>query len=63
MAGLALMLTVIPGVFHILVGLIMFRYRVTDVFYNRIMAETKNRMPEQTSAFVSPAQQKPAGSR
>jgi glycoside/pentoside/hexuronide:cation symporter, GPH family len=31
--GLALMLTVIPGVFHFIMGLLMFRYRITDSYY------------------------------
>jgi GPH family glycoside/pentoside/hexuronide:cation symporter len=31
--GIALMLSVIPGLFHLLVGLLMFRYRITDSFY------------------------------
>src|SRR5690606_31843076 len=33
LTGIALMLTVIPGVFHTLMGLFMFRYRITDRFY------------------------------
>jgi GPH family glycoside/pentoside/hexuronide:cation symporter len=32
--GLALLLTVIPGVFHLGMGLLMYRYRITDRFYN-----------------------------
>jgi GPH family glycoside/pentoside/hexuronide:cation symporter len=35
--GIALLLTVIPGVFHLAMGLLMFRYRVTDKFYNEMM--------------------------
>jgi GPH family glycoside/pentoside/hexuronide:cation symporter len=38
MNGLALMLTVIPGVFHALMGLVMFKYRITDRFYNELKA-------------------------
>jgi glycoside/pentoside/hexuronide:cation symporter, GPH family len=36
--GIALMLTVIPGVFHVGMGLLMFRYRITDTFYRDMMA-------------------------
>lgn len=36
LTGIALMLTVIPGVFHAGMGLLMFKYRVTDLFYNRM---------------------------
>lgn len=32
--GLALLLTVLPGVFHLVVGLLMFRYFITDKYYN-----------------------------
>ncbi len=35
--GIALMLTVIPGVFHFGMGLLMFRYRITDAFYRTMM--------------------------
>ncbi|MFT3829281.1 MAG: MFS transporter [Opitutaceae bacterium] len=34
--GLALMLTVIPGVFHLGMGLLMYRYRITDRYYEEI---------------------------
>lgn len=39
LTGIALMLTLIPGVFHVGVGLLMFRYRITDRFYHRMMAD------------------------
>lgn len=35
--GLALLLTVIPGSFHLLMGLLMFRYRITDRYYQEMM--------------------------
>ncbi len=35
--GIALMLTIIPGVFHGIMGLLMFRYRITDKFYDAMM--------------------------
>lgn len=32
--GLSLMLTIIPGVFHLIMGLLMFKYFITDKYYN-----------------------------
>ena len=37
LTGLALMLTIIPGVFHFLVGWLMNRYRITDAEYQRLV--------------------------
>jgi len=34
--GITLMLTVIPGFFHVLMGGIMFRYKITDTYYQKI---------------------------
>jgi GPH family glycoside/pentoside/hexuronide:cation symporter len=34
--GIALLLTLIPGVFHLVMGLLMFRYRITDKYYNEL---------------------------
>jgi MFS family permease len=34
--GIALLLTVIPGFFHLGMGLLMYRYRITDRYYNNI---------------------------
>ena len=48
LTGLALMLTVIPGVFHFAMGLLMFRYRITDGYY-RSMMET----PPQKAAVTA----------
>jgi Na+/melibiose symporter-like transporter len=31
------LLTVIPGVFHLVMGLLMYKYRITDKFYNEMM--------------------------
>lgn len=36
LTGIALLLTLIPGVFHVLMGLFMFKYRVTDQYYDEI---------------------------
>ena len=34
--GLALMLTIIPGIFHVIMGGLMFRYKITDEYYETI---------------------------
>ncbi|WNH09285.1 MFS transporter [Thalassobellus suaedae] len=36
LVGIALMLTIIPGVFHVIMGLLMFRYKITDDYYETI---------------------------
>jgi len=43
LTGIALMLTVIPGLFHFVMGLLMFRYRITDGFYRQMMARWSDR--------------------
>ena len=35
--GIALLLTVIPGVFHLAMGLLMFKYVITDKYYRELM--------------------------
>jgi len=37
--GFSLMLTVIPGVFHLVMGLLMFKYFITDKYYNENIRE------------------------
>lgn len=37
--GIGLLLTLIPGVFHMIMGGLMFRYRITDRYYDEIKAE------------------------
>lgn len=39
--GLALMLTIIPGVFHVIMGGLMFRYKITDQYYELIKTKLK----------------------
>ncbi|HSX83897.1 MAG TPA: MFS transporter, partial [Cellvibrio sp.] len=39
MTGIALMLTVIAGGFHALMGLVMFKYRITDNYYHQMLAQ------------------------
>jgi len=38
LTGIALMLTIISGVFHVVMGLLMFKYRITDRYYNDMKA-------------------------
>jgi GPH family glycoside/pentoside/hexuronide:cation symporter len=35
--GIALLLTAIPGVFHLGMGLLMYKYRITDAYYRAMM--------------------------
>jgi GPH family glycoside/pentoside/hexuronide:cation symporter len=39
LTGIALMLTVIPGFFHLIMGLLMFRYRISDEYYGAVKAK------------------------
>lgn len=39
LTGIALMLSVIPGFFHLVMGLLMFKYRITDKYYNEKIRE------------------------
>ena len=39
LTGIALTLTIIPGLFHALLGLLMFKYRITDNFYHEMLAK------------------------
>lgn len=43
MAGIALMLTVIPGCFHFIMGALMFKYRINDDYYNDVKADMRSR--------------------
>ena len=52
--GIALMLSVIPGFFHFVMGLLMFKYRITDRFYKR-MQETRSLNPGLTADHVPEA--------
>jgi GPH family glycoside/pentoside/hexuronide:cation symporter len=38
LTGIALMLSLISGVFHVIMGLLMFKYRITDSYYNEMKA-------------------------
>lgn len=39
--GIALMLTIIPGAFHSLLGFVMFKYRITDRFYRQMIEQQR----------------------
>jgi GPH family glycoside/pentoside/hexuronide:cation symporter len=41
--GIALLLTIIPGSFHLAMGLLMFRYRITDRYYREMMETAASR--------------------
>ncbi|MGQ8364497.1 MFS transporter [Glaciecola sp. 1036] len=44
LTGLALMLTIIPGVFHALLGFVLFKYKITDGYYTNMVSQ--QRLPE-----------------
>jgi GPH family glycoside/pentoside/hexuronide:cation symporter len=39
--GIALMLSVIPGFFHFLMGALMFKYRISDAYYGTVKEDLK----------------------
>jgi GPH family glycoside/pentoside/hexuronide:cation symporter len=39
--GIALMLSVIPGFFHFLMGALMFKYRISDQFYSTVKEDLR----------------------
>jgi GPH family glycoside/pentoside/hexuronide:cation symporter len=41
--GIALLLTVLPGIFHLGMGLLMYRYFITDTYYNEQIREKVTR--------------------
>ena len=43
--GIALMLTIIPGLFHALMGAVMFWYRITDRYYQQIKQQIIHEAP------------------
>jgi GPH family glycoside/pentoside/hexuronide:cation symporter len=40
--GIALMLSVIPGFFHFLMGALMFKYRISDEYYSTVKADMRS---------------------
>ncbi|PWF46847.1 MFS transporter [Massilia glaciei] len=43
LTGIALMLTIIPGFFHLLMGLLMFKYRISDGYYGEVKEQMRTR--------------------
>ncbi len=43
LTGIALMLTIIPGFFHFLMGMLMFKYRISDTYYGEVKADMQAR--------------------
>lgn len=41
LTGIALMLTVIPGFFHLLMGMLMFKYRISDDYYGSVKTQLR----------------------
>ncbi len=41
LTGIALMLTVIPGFFHLLMGMLMFKYRISDDYYGSVKVQLR----------------------
>lgn len=48
--GIALLLTVVPGIFHLGMGLLMYRYKITDKYYIQMM---QKHQADQTKAAVA----------
>ncbi len=45
LTGIALSLSAIPGVFHLVTGFLMYKYRITDKYYNDLMSEQSSPVP------------------
>ena len=43
LTGIALMFSVIPGVFHLIMGLLMFKYRISDEYYTSVKSEMRSK--------------------
>lgn len=54
LTGLALMLTIIPGVFHFLVGRLMQRYLITDKAYQSLITELQAKEVQEQQSSASP---------
>ncbi len=48
--GIALMLTVIPGIFHAILGVLMFKYKITDKYYHEMVDGSGILKPSETKA-------------
>ncbi|MET3135829.1 Na+/melibiose symporter-like transporter [Undibacterium sp. GrIS 1.2] len=43
LTGIVLMFSVIPGVFHFIMGLLMFKYRINDDYYSGVKDEMRTK--------------------
>lgn len=50
LTGIALMLTIIPGVFHTLMGALMFKYHISDSSYEKIKAQLEDITYQESSS-------------
>ncbi|MGA8205806.1 MAG: MFS transporter [Woeseiaceae bacterium] len=55
LTGIALMLSVISGAFHLIMGLLMFKYRITDSYYNDM--KERGLIADEAPEFLSEAPQ------
>jgi len=59
--GIALLLTIIPGVFHLVMGLLMYKYFITDKYYNENIRElVTHESPENTGPAAAASSLGPA---
>jgi len=54
LTGIALSLSAIPGVFHLVTGFLMFKYRITDKYYNDLMREHPVAVPANAGIKEAP---------
>jgi len=55
LTGIALMLSIIPGLFHVIMGGLMFGYRITDRYYNEMKAGGK--FPDEAPEYLTESPQ------
>jgi len=53
LSGIALLLTIIPGVFHVIMGFLMFKYFITDTYYDEIKVKLGIGTRPETSSEAS----------
>ncbi len=54
LTGIALSLSAIPGIFHLVTGFLMFKYRITDNYYHELMREQPDTVPVSADAREVP---------
>lgn len=55
LTGIALMLSIIPGVFHVIMGLLMFKYRITNRYYDDM--KERGLIADESPEFLTEAPQ------